>query len=375
MEKSILYLNQNLVPNLAKETTFENKFDWGILEARHKFDFGMPAWYLRKGHNFMPFNNNIGKRNEFSMPDFDPVFNKTFEEVTDSRFQDLKNNYFDKPWHVQWSGGIDSTLMICALLKNLNQSDYENVTVLCNYGSIFENPKFYNECIKPNFKTQNSSHFISPDQMNNVYTIDGELGDQIYGHRYSVFLADSNLATASWKNNSNDLIEFISKFSDNTFAKWLYQGMKHNIESCDAPVENCQDWLWWMGFNITWISIVLRTYIPHQVMNNISYTQHLKHRHHWFDSFDYQQWAMNNNNSSSSKYDPFTHKISSKIYIESVWPDQHFRKYKTKVDSVTRQQYSIPSSEWACLLNDMSCLYYPADSEDLQNLVESHLNI
>ena len=72
--------------------------------------------------------------------------------------------------YVMWSGGIDSTGMLVALLKNSTSSQKQRITVLLTQGSIRENPQFfkrfiigkvdYSTALDFNIKFDNSTHML-----------------------------------------------------------------------------------------------------------------------------------------------------------------------------------------------------------------------
>ena len=72
--------------------------------------------------------------------------------------------------YVMWSGGIDSTGMLAALLKNSTLSQRQQITVLLTQGSIKENPEFfkrfiigkidYSTALDFNIKFDNSTHML-----------------------------------------------------------------------------------------------------------------------------------------------------------------------------------------------------------------------
>ena len=367
MEKKVLYLNQKTIMDPRIRTILPTRFDWNLIDKRNEFDHGIPSWYPRVGHNFLPLDNIIGSCQEFSMPKYDQDFGLGFEEVTDRVCQFLLKNKFDRPWEVYWSGGIDSTLIVTALLKNLSSADRENITIYCNYYSIIEYPNFFLDCIQPYFRTKDSTR-MSFD--NKSYMINGELGDQIFSHRYTRFLYDNDLGNLDWKKNPDQLISLIQQFSDNKFACWLYEGMESNIRSCNIPILDYKDWFWWLSFNFAWISIMMRDHIIFK--NSIPFLEYLDGTINWYRFDEYQQWSMNNNHTGLKEGKKAREtKISSKKYINSVYPDDHYFKYKTKTDSSGRRSDKKPS-EWVCLLDDFSVAKLPEDLQTLKQALPLH---
>jgi hypothetical protein len=332
-------------------------FDWRLLERRNDFDHGMHAWVVRSGHNFMPFHNTIGQHDLFRMPAFNPRFDQTFAQITDGVCQQLYTTRADRPWLVLWSGGIDSTVIVSSLLRNLSAQDRQNITICCNHASILEYPRFFVDCIQPNFRVMDSAWVCSRDICSSHYVINGEPGDQLFSHRYSRFLGD--LGQLHWQLQPDPLIDYIAGFSDPEFARWVYEGMATNLSSVDIPVITYRDWCWWLSFNLNWIPALLRQHA--NFVNPVPLSQWLHDNIHWFRDPSYQQWSMHNNHMDmKGGQRPGDDKIAAKQYINSVYPDHYYLKYKTKVDSTGR--LSPPrfdhdhDHDWVGIMDDYSYL-------------------
>ena len=87
---------------------------------------------------------------KFRAPELTSVPSTTFEQATDitaMRLAKLIENS-DLPIAVHWSGGIDSTVILSAMIKNFNPALQDRVVVVMNNASYFENPYFFEKCIK-----------------------------------------------------------------------------------------------------------------------------------------------------------------------------------------------------------------------------------
>lgn len=370
MEKRsrILYLNQKTIKDPCIRHMLPDSFDWTLLDIRNRFEYGINAWYVRSGLNFMPFHTEIVDWEHFRMPNFDHGFDLDFGQVTDKICQDLKYSHFDRPWIIQWSGGIDSTVIVAAVLKNLSKSDRNNVTISCNHASVLEYPKFYVDCIQPHFRVIDSAMICSADPTDQYYLINGEPGDQIFGHRYSRFLRD--LGAMNWRQQPDALIKFLTEFSTPEFARWLYEGMRHNLESVDLPVTTYRDWAWWLSFNMTWVGVILRQHIYYE--NPMSMAQYLDSVIHWYKYPAYQQWSMHNNHVRfKGGAVPGDDKIAAKQYINGIYTDSYYLNYKTKIDSAGRLQ-PRQKLDWVAMLDDKSVLKMPRDLAQLRELIPLH---
>lgn len=356
---NLLFLNQRCLQNPVVRALLPDTFDWRLLECRNEFDMGMHAWTVRTGRNFMPFHNTISQHELFRLPEFDLRFDQTFAQVTDAVCQELYLTRADRPWLVLWSGGIDSTVIVCSLLRNLSVQDRQNITICCNHASILEYPRFFVDCIQPNFRVTDSAWVCSQDISSSHYVINGEPGDQLFGHRYSKFLGD--LGQLRWQTEADRLIEYLASFSDAEFARWVYEGMADNLSSVDIPVTTYRDWFWWLSFNLNWIPVLLRQH-PNFV-NPMPLTQWLHDSIHWFRTVSYQQWSLHNNHMDfKGGHRPGDDKIAAKQYINSVYPDHYYLKYKSKVDSTGRLSPPRFDLDWVGIMDDYSYLRLDRDT-------------
>lgn len=370
--KKIIYLDQKrLFQSPIIKSLLPNGFDWNLLETRAKFDYGMSSWVSRFGKEFMPF---CTLAREYFDPDpcqYDQKFKSSFTQVTDQRCHDLLLAKSDRPWAVSWSGGIDSTVIVASLLKNLSKEDRSNVIIYCSPSSIAEYPLFYHKHIYPNFKVLDSS-YIAPIVDSDCYYIDGEPGDQLFSHRYSRYLHSMDLGNKNWRTHSKELIGFVSQYSTKEFAEWLYDGMKFNIDSTVAPIADIKDWFWWLSFNFCWIPVRLRHLILYD--SSCPVDIYLERMIHWFNSKEYQLWSFNNNHTGSKEGTTLAEsKIAARRYIYDWTRDEYYYKYKTKTDSGSR--VNPGNRHFLCILDDYSKLYVDTDLEEISELLPGYLKI
>ena len=124
--------------------------------------------------------------NSFDL-NFDPVpeipkdYNTTFEEVANCRAIELWN--MDKPIRLWWSGGIDSTCALVALLNTKRLGD--ELIVYLSDRSYQENPNFYDKLIsmKIPFQWHDSDNYIWDNVENwngKTININGGGGDALF---------------------------------------------------------------------------------------------------------------------------------------------------------------------------------------------------
>jgi hypothetical protein len=397
-KKSIAYLNQYFLehPSLLPALMDIDPRLPALIYRRNEFEKGnASAWYTRIGKNTM-FCNNTGQF-DFSKPilDFSKPFSESFEQVSDQRCVDLRKSHWHKPWVVMWSGGIDSTTVMTSILRNLPSSDFKNIQVWCNSASVFENPRFFMDHIRPNFKV--ISHRSYNDMCNDedVFVIAGESGYVLGIEKYKWHADRSGHNDQGQDRLWTDRDHLVS-YCDSTgwpatpgidFANWLYNVMEENIRSTGLPILTVREWWWWFVFNHNWTGNIMQH--VYQYCGRESHGRFLENFIPWVHSDLYQQWAIHNLNDIVR----MKNKSIAKQYIHSVSGDQCFLDFKMKVVSNrrdTRQMYfdikmqdrprmlknpAQKDDRIICILNNRDCLYVDQDVDLISDLLPAHINL
>jgi hypothetical protein len=343
-----------------------------------KYDPACPPVYNRKGSNLLPFKTDLINMSDFSMPDYNPNFDKSWADVTDQRCMDLRNTHFDRPWKVLWSGGIDSTNLVASMIKNLPPADLDNITIACTPVCIWENPHFYFDYIKPNFKVADSLEILSQDfDSQDAYIVDGEPADQLFGGlgvALNILYQNFDWLHQDITKNNKVAIDFISQKTDRKFAEWYYHVMVTSAQSAGVPVTTLHDLAWWSNFNTSWITVRFRSLLHNaanctNVKNVKSYLEKFVH---WYNNDDYQQWAMNPKNSSEKLGSGLSeYKLAAKKYIYSVDNNKYYFKFKTKLGSSDIWRKNL--NNWCCVTDNWDTLYIEHDAEQIVSLLPDHL--
>ena len=331
------------------------------------------GFYSRLGKNTLPFKYEEEFFNA-KVPTVDPAVHNSFEFITDSRCNALAQTYNNRPWVIQWSGGIDSTVIVASLLKNLSKQQLENIVISCNAVSVFENPKFYYNWIIPNFKTVDSTSRSTESFLNTHYIIDGNPADMLQGSGLGLYARNTGIdMTAKWKDSADPIINFLSMQVGKTAAKWMYANIEENINSIDSntlPIELNSDWFWWVNFNWKWPA---DRYHEMDWLNLKNLDPYFNSMINWFDTNEYQQWSINYGRYSllENNNDPGNYKLPSKQYIYQLDENEHYLKFKTKLFSNGR----VNTRTWLCVLNDLTTLNVEQDLDLILDLLPTHLNI
>lgn len=380
------YIDHPTVQNLLQQTNSD------VLQKLLNFrlyDRATASFYNRKGTNFLPTKYNIENLPGFGMPDVDPNFNHSWEQVSDQRCVELRKTHFDRPWTVMWSGGIDSTVIMASIIKNLATADYQNITVACSAMSIWENPQFYFNYIKPNFKTVHSEWAISKEAIDQeVYMIDGEPADQLFGGMGvapDLIFQDASVMKKNIRTHKDDAINFLSRNTDRKFAEWYYNVVITNAGSAGVEINTLHDMIWWIAFNHTWTSVKFR-FLHFGHWKNIKNAGFFLDKFiHWFDSNNYQAWALHNQitdqkiNQTAAEY-----KLAAKKYIYSLDQNKYYYTYKTKTasgDISHLNRKPLPDwasnkwfrpSPWCCIDQDLNLLNFELHTEQIKKQLIDH---
>jgi len=311
----------------------------------------------RNGEWSLPWKQEIPPM--FRMPTYDPNFSKSFSDVCDERAGDIKNMIASgKKFAIMYSGGLDSTLIMSALIKNLTREELENIVVCCNLHSLIENPIFWKKFIKDKFKLFDSSVIKYDDLIEMGYCpITGDEGDAIFGtmmghemmQNYSYYLSKvsskSRIRLESIKEKQTDpsvhwskykdiIIQQFSLGDDAEFGKSWYEKFAKNIKTATVPIQSLHDFYWWMIFNIKYLNCATRISF---LLNDRLHCKDLFENKtlNWFNNDGFQLWSMvNNNNGEKIELSPATYKMAARKYIYDLDHNDWYFYFKLKIGSL-----------------------------------------
>ena len=120
-----------------------------------------------------------------------------------------------------------------------------------------------------------------------------------------------------------------------------------------------------------WVSALLRPH--HQRGQNLSINKFLQNNISWYDSSEYQLWAMTSSADKKYSTDIALRKLASKKYIYDFDHNNYYYHFKCKSMSVGRTK-PINRLEWFCLTDDGPPLYIEQDLEKILALLPDHIN-
>jgi hypothetical protein len=373
----IIAINQRLLGRNELPKYFREHAGIKMLEVFSNLPTESKVPYLglmpRQG-NPLVIKTNIKQCIDISMPVYRSDFNLTWEEVTDQRALEIEKIVEESKSEVmiQWSGGIDSTCMLSAIIKNFKPYNLKRVVVACNWGSIIENPVFYEEQIKNKFKcvdinqhTRHSAKLTIGGEIADKLTISVANIDQYMGVR------DHKMYSVSWRKQPQGLIDYFkSVFGSDAFAHWLFLEVSENIDSTNIPIETYFDFMWWINFNYHWISSVFLEWLHHY--RHETWGQHQKKFILWYNTQNYQLWSMKNTPEQSREHGINSLRQDAKQYIFDVDKNSWYKDYKIKISSPGRKGLSSTPQVFA-ITNDFRTLYLESDLSEIKNLLSQVL--
>ena len=270
------------------------------------------------------------------------TINDSLSDLLDQRAIELNAlaKTVNKTICILWSGGIDSTSVVTAFIKNVDPKDFENITIYLTTSSIVENFNFYQKFIYPNFKCV-SFHDIDVNEafLDNNILLHGDPGDCVYGPSVLMYehLLHGMRHLEPWKNNLPEIIIGIDKFSTIPgFGAWYANKITNNLLEVSPPgVDTVADWWWWNYYNFKWGFSLWRPFF--KMRKNLLEPLSSKNiefyvKNSFLNTDKFQQWSYSNlkTHVGKSRQD---HKMQVKQYIFELDSNPQYLYTKTKVDS------------------------------------------
>ena len=246
---------------------------------------------------------------------------------------------------VYWSGGVDSTAALIALIKRLGEEANERLTIWLTENSAREYPLFWRQrqsafrfihiYSASNFN-QPHEHFSSNQS---PIKITGECGDQLHGSaRYYLQGAEADVQALLVGPHGEKLIE--------------------QAQNAPYRLSHWRDWLWWWNFSLKWVSVCWR-------ISSLGRTNALHHKA-FFRTEKFQAWAQANPDLRADR--PYRQKL--KKFIEVYTGDAKYTKNKGKIGSLETARGPLVGA----ILEDGSYLPYgdPRISDFIADLSEGN---
>jgi hypothetical protein len=234
----------------------------------------------------------------------------TFSSVALAAAKKIANSTYQRI-AVTWSGGIDSTVALVALIQTVPAA---RLVVVCNQQSIAEFPSFYQEVIQPNIETITPSEWFA--RALEFFNVSGDAGDNVWG----------TIDQSFWEKHHHTF--------NNSWHNWIDQSL--------VDIDFVEEFCTWSGVNIntvlelrTWFYLcckwqdkTVKFYFERPGLSAINAIP--------FYSVDntFQNWTMNNlHQIIGERWTDY--KVPAKQFINNFFNDNEYLVNKTKVESTS----------------------------------------
>jgi hypothetical protein len=303
----------------------------------------------------VPFN--MTTPDFLKMPTMDMFNHKSFEEICDDRARELLDHAAktNRTITVMYSGGVDSTLILCSFLKTATPEELKNIVVLLSEKSIFENPVFYRNFVIKYFKCDSSYKFPAYMGNDKILFITGENADQLFGSQVTNGFAtysgyDSLFAPV--EQVEGKLIDFFVESVPPFYRSYVapaFHILKRVTDAAPIKIDNLYKFLWWINFAMKWQSVYVRI-IPYSwSRGNIKFEENYTT---FYSPVQFQLWSMHNSDKLVGD-SPDSFKYVQKKYILDVNGDTGYLK-KLKMGSLS----SMVQKKENCFFIDNNMKYH-----------------
>ncbi|MEO6588133.1 MAG: hypothetical protein ABIP06_02285 [Pyrinomonadaceae bacterium] len=216
---------------------------------------------------------------------------KSFSAICTERAKFICKKSFaeDRKIQILWSGGIDSTLALVSIFKELEKRDaLRHLEILLSDDSIAEYRTFFHDVIE---KKLNYVLFEPPiydflDEKKVIVT--GEHGDQIFGSDKAQHFILTNQAFRPFEEMLPLVIA--RKLGSTKPVDAMISYLMPQIKKSPVKIETLFDFLWWMNFSLKWQHVSLRMFYEDED-KRFSLDKNFIH---FFSAKDFQNWSISN---------------------------------------------------------------------------------
>lgn len=293
----------------------------------------------------VPLFNNSPIPDSSGVETFDSCSYKRIDQIVKQFEESDKTNLV-----ILYSGGIDSTLIVCLLVSHPAWARIKDRTLLAfNEDSQLENPAFFYEMILPNFGHNliSSNQFYSIVTNPNYLCVTGECADNLFGSltlkSYMDSTRDYKCIHGNWETES--LVWLLDKVEDHRDER---EQMLYNlVNASPVNIDTNHDFLWWLNYAMKWQAVKYRMSMHSPTSEQAEYMA--GNVINFFDSEDYQRWALYTKEEKvGGRWN--TYKLPAKKLINEIWSNDNYFKFKTKWPSLpTITRYN---NAWGFLWQD-----------------------
>jgi hypothetical protein len=294
----------------------------------------------RMGLIEMPFKFKIYE--PFRMPTDLTGFTMSYEDCCQARAQELLDlsDRLNKPLYVCYSGGIDSTAMLVAFIKQRPVEQLrKQLFVVMTPDSITEYQLFYKQFIRdklPMVSAERLSTFFDGTKI----IVGGEHNDQLFGTDViDKVVRKFDIDTVFEKHSRDFLVPYLTSYgTSESSANWWYDMLAWHASKAPCEVTSNFDLMWWFNFCFRWQTVYFRMLLRidnHlRPLVNDQFIQ--DHFHHFFSTTNFQKWSMLNPQLKIRNNNWNDYKYHAKDVIYNFTQDPVYRDNKVKVRSLFR---------------------------------------
>lgn len=266
----------------------------------------------------------IDKLKDFSISE------KSFSEICELRAKFICEKSLAENRRIQilWSGGIDSTLALVSIFKELEKrDDLECLEILLSKDSIAEHSTFFRDVIEKKLRyilfEPPIYDFLDAEKI----IVTGEHGDQLFGSDKAQHFVITNQAFRSFE----ELLPLViaRKLGSTKSVDSIISYLMPQIEKSPVKIETLFDFLWWMNFSLKWQHVSLRMFYPKEDKRFFLDENFL----HFFSAKDFQNWSISNH-SLKIKKTWKSYKFIAKECIFDFHKDENYLLNKEKEQSL-----------------------------------------
>lgn len=280
----------------------------------------------------------------------------SLKEAIEDSVQNVLKEKGNRKIYILWSGGIDSTLVLTALLRH-----NINVTIVCDEHSTKEYPFLWN---KIKNKELNCDYIVCEEACDGIFKlsknkdvlfITGEIGDQLTGSMVTMRYTYEQRNMLMKDVIDKDLFskpylypELMNKY--NPIKIEGYNNTELAIQYCEEDIykflgtnrdtTTLSEFLWALNFIYKYMLVILRLYPC-----GLWYEGKDKNTIHFFNTEKFQQWSMTNYKENCAYIKDSDYKMPFKDYIFEFTKDKEYHDNKIKEPSLNFSFYYAPNGD------------------------------
>ena len=260
------------------------------------------------------------------LPEVNSSFNKSFKDICLETAADIVKRANGQKINIAWSGGLDSTAVLFALLEF---ADPKQLKVFGNYNSIIESGSLFDTYIRG----QGIDYELNTPVMHPTFgeglIVTGYLGDQLYGRYQTLKPHEFNMP---WKDFITPAqVELVERILPN----WPGQELRTVPDFLNFIELNCK---WMMGKTNRMRNM------PKEIVDRMI---------NFYEPVDFQKWSLGNYEPKWLNEDLNTYKYSTRLFLRDLMKADNYAMNKV----VQTSNYHILQHEWVMLLEDGTNLH------------------